>query len=778
MADLYLGGTLRGGKRTARLAYDAAHLTTHGVIVGMTGSGKTGLGIIFLEEALRRGVPSLIIDPKGDMTNLLLTFPRLRPEDFAPWIDPGAADGKGGGPAAAADTAAMWRRGLADWELDGKNIEALRSAAGFTIYTPGSRAGIPLDVVGSLARPTLDWEKESEVIGDEIESFVTGLLGLAGIESDPITSKEHILISNLISDAWQRDVDLDLPGLLARIQAPPIRKLGVFDLDTFYPEKERLALAMRLNGLLASPSFSTWMEGPSLDVARMLHADGKPQAAIVYLAHLSDSERQFAVTLLLSKVVTWMRSQPGTGGLRALIYMDEVFGYVPPVAEPPAKKPILTILKQARAFGVGMLLSTQNPVDLDYKAMSNAGTWCIGRLQTERDKKRILEGLTSATGGTDIAQIDELISALEKRQFILHSTRRKHPDLFTTRWAMSFLRGPLTKDQVGILQGDDPRRDAGTASPTSPIPQPTPAGTSTPPGAAKGTRVAYLDPGAAWSDLVGADFGGDSWTAALAVGVALIFDESRADIAHEEQWEAVIMPLGAAPDPRGAVEVDHDLRDFRDTPDRARTFVLPDAAITTRTYFREAAAAIRDHLYVNHTLEVFRNRPLKVYSRPGETRDDFTARCSRLARERADEKVQANRASLERRLQSLRRRAGQARRRAEEQRAAVSATVEDEVLEGIGDLLGGLLGGRRRTVRGAAKRRSRTRAAERRADQAHAKWSADVEELHAEEAEVAAEVAAIYDDWAAKGEAVENAEIRLEKNDIRVQNITLLWVPT
>ncbi|MEA2009154.1 MAG: DUF87 domain-containing protein, partial [Actinomycetota bacterium] len=380
MSDFFLGGPIdpETGDRIAdqRTIYDASDLTTHGVIVGMTGSGKTGLGIIYLEEALRSGIPTLILDPKGDMTNLLLTFPDLAPSDFEPWIDPATVGDDETIGSAAAKTASLWTEGLAGWGLDGDDIRELRDRAGFTIYTPGSTTGTPLDIIGSLDSPSGAFDDNSEALRDEILSFTSGLLGMVGIDSDPISSRETILITNLIEHAWRGGQSLDIASLLAWIQQPPIRKLGVFDVDTFFPPKDRLSLAMKLNGLLASPGFATWMAGPHLDIESLLwSSNGTPQAAIVYLAHLSDDERQFVVTLILSKLITWMRSQPGSGELRALVYMDEVYGFAPPTARPPSKKPILTLLKQARAFGVGLLLATQNPVDLDYKAMSNAGTW-------------------------------------------------------------------------------------------------------------------------------------------------------------------------------------------------------------------------------------------------------------------------------------------------------------------------------------------------------------------------------------------------------------------
>ncbi|HZJ49174.1 MAG TPA: DUF87 domain-containing protein, partial [Acidimicrobiia bacterium] len=455
MPNFYLGGPVdpETGNRieSESTLYDPTDLTTHGVIVGMTGSGKTGLGIIYLEEALRSGIPTLILDPKGDMTNLLLTFPGLAPADFEPWIDPAVPTGKTVA-IVAEETAALWSDGLATWGLGGSDIRDLRNHAGFTIYTPGSTAGTPLNLVGSLAAPDGSFDDHTEAFRDETQGFTAGLLGLVGINADPISSRENILIANLVERAWRDGQMLTMETLLGWIQRPPMRKLGVFDIETFFPSHDRLALAMKLNGLLASPGFDTWMSGAPVYIPSMLwDEDGRPQAAVVYLAHLSDEERQFAVTLVLSKLITWMRSQQGTGDLRVLVYMDEVFGFVPPVANPPTKGPILTLLKQARAYGVGLLLSTQNPVDLDYKAMSNAGTWCIGRLQTERDKTRIVQALASTSGGVDVDELAERISGLAKRAFVLHNTHESEPQLFTTRWAMSYLGGPLTTIQISAL---------------------------------------------------------------------------------------------------------------------------------------------------------------------------------------------------------------------------------------------------------------------------------------------------------------------------------------
>ncbi len=405
--QLYLGEQIDAATHSrdgTPVTLAASDFTTHGVIVGMTGSGKTGLGVVLLEEALLSGVPALIIDPKGDLTNLELTFPELRATDFRPWINDGDAERAGVTPDAFADQeATRWRDGLASWGVTPERIAALRAAVDFTIYTPGSTSGVPLNLVGSLQAPK---GADAETIGDEVEGFVSGLLGLVDIQADPLSSREHILLSNIVAASWNEGRDLDLATLVGQVQSPPMRKLGVFEVDTFFPPADRTALALRLNGLLASPSFAAWAQGVPFDIDRLLKsADGKPAAAIVTIAHLSDAERQFVVSLLLGKLVTWMRRQSGTTDLRALVYMDEVAGYAPPTAEPPSKKPILTLLKQARAFGVGLVLSTQNPVDLDYKAISNAGTWMVGRLQTEQDKKRLLDGMSAAGGGVDVNEL-------------------------------------------------------------------------------------------------------------------------------------------------------------------------------------------------------------------------------------------------------------------------------------------------------------------------------------------------------------------------------------
>lgn len=767
------------GDRTDDMVdYDAGDLTTHGVIVGMTGSGKTGLGIIFIEEALRSGIPVLILDPKGDMTNLLLTFPDLAPSDFEPWIDKAQARRDDSSVAElAAQTAERWKSGLESWGLGGDDIADLRGAADFTIYTPGSRAGVPLNMLGSLAAPQVDWDDDAEAARDEIEGLVSGLLALVDVSADPLASREHILISNLVERVWRDDEDLSLERLIGMIHRPPMRKLGVFEVDSFFPEKDRLQLAMRLNSLVASPSFAEWRSGPPLDIERLLWSEtGKPQASIVYLAHLSDEERQFVVTMVLGRMITWMRSQPGSGELRALIYMDEVFGFVPPTAAPPAKKPILTILKQARAFGIGMILSTQNPVDLDYKAMSNAGTWCIGRLQTERDKARILEALQSASGDVDVKEFDDLISGLDKRTFLLHNTRHRNPSVFTTRWAMSYLRGPLTRRELATLTDRDPRRTESAPTPmAASIPD---DATVVAPKIAPGVSVGFLDPGAPWAEIIGASKSSSRYAVGLAARVHLTFDDRYAKIDHDEEWEAIYFPIGDDFDPSTAHSVDHDERDFLSEPPTEATFVIPDVPIHTKQWFSGISNDIRNHLHRNRAVRVFKNPSLKVYGRIDEAAADFEARCTRLADDKADAAVAALTKKYATRIDRARDQLDRAMEKVEDARLDVDTRKQEELMSGAGTLLGVLLGRKNtRSLSTATSKRSMTRKAERRLKSAQRKVGDEVEDVDELESDMAQEVADIASEWGEKAADIETIEIGLEKTDISVDSLSLVWIP-
>lgn len=784
-AELTLGGTIdpAAHERTGQvLAIDASDLTTHGVIVGMTGSGKTGLGVVLLEEALRAGIPTLVLDPKGDMTNLALRFPGLSTEEFAPWVAPGAD---------AAATATAWRDGLASWGLDGSHIAELAERSDVTVYTPGSTAGVPLDLVGSLSAPP---GADEEARADEIDGLVSGLLSMVGITADPLSSREHILLSNLVQRAWDSGAELDLGQLVHQVQDPPIRKLGVLDLESFYPAADRTALALQLNGLLASPSFAAWSQGVPVDIGSMLATDdGRAACSVIYLAHLSEEERQFVVTLILSKLVTWMRGQSGTPHLRALVYMDEVFGYVPPSAAPPAKKPILTILKQARAFGVGMVLSTQNPVDLDYKAISNAGTWMIGRLQTERDVDRLRDGLQASSGSVDVEQVRATIAGLGTREFVLHSTKASAPSVFTTRWTLDYLAGPLTRDQVGHLPGDvaaTPPSTATTSSTESATPvadRPVEVGddeTPVPPSVADGIPVRWVDPAAPWLPEVGGDPASTRHRAGLAVRVSLLFDETKADLRHTEEFECVVVGLGERVDPADLVAVDHDDRDLRDAaPDRA-VYELPHAPIGKAAWFKDAQRAVVDHLHAERTVTVLRNAELKLWSRPGESAEDFAGRCRAAGEQAAEVEAAKVRAQLERRMGTVRKAIDREQTRVAELEARAGDAKQHELVSAAGDLLGSFLGGRRSArsivskVKGVSSRRTQTSAAGQRLDTALAGVDAKTLELGDLEAELVDELAEIEAQWADVADQVEEVEVGLEKNDIDVRQLALVWVPT
>ena len=784
MADGYTLGKLRDG---GELVLDPDDLTTHAVIVGMTGSGKTGLGIVLLEEALGRGVPALILDPKGDMGNLALTFPDLSAASFRPWIDESAARDAGQTPDEYAEkTAELWRAGLDRSGIGPERIQALRDAAEVTLYTPGSEAGVPLNVIGSLQAPKLSWETEEETIRDEIEGTVSSLLGLVGIEADPLGSREHVLLSNLLEHNWRAGTDLDLGTLIGQIQKPPLRKLGVFEVDAFLPPADRNELAVKLNALVASPSFAAWGRGPALDPAVLLRTeDGRPRAAVIYLAHLSDQERQLVVTLVLSRLITWMHGQSGTSELRGLVYLDEVMGFAPPTAMPPSKKPILTLMKQARAFGIGMVIATQNPVDLDYKAMANAGSWFIGRLQTERDKERVLEGLRSAAGGVDVDALDTAIGGLEQRQFLLQSAHRDKPELFSTRWAMSFLRGPLTKEQIATLTPDEARAEEESVTVTQSPLADDESGVAPP--VADGIPVRWLDPAAPWAAEIGADPAGQRQQAFLAARVSLRFDDTKAGLDTTQEWEALYGPLDAGLDLDRETAVDYDDRDLRSDPPGGAAYVLPSVPLEQASFFRDAAREIQRRLTDTQTLELLRNAELKLYSRPGETEEQFAVRADEAAKTAADAETAKIRDRLETKRDRLERALETARQRVEQASVEQTSRRSTELLSGLGSVVGVLLGGKAdtrtiaragRALGGAASRRGMsTRASERKesAEEKAELAEADLAEL---EQELLDEIAEIDEKWAAKADAVETVPIRLEAGDVRVVETTLVWVPT
>ena len=627
------------------LLYDSKDLVTHAVCVGMTGSGKTGLCIDLLEEATIDGIPAIIIDPKGDVANLLLTFPDLRPEDFRPWVNPEDAQKKGlTVDDFASQQAQLWRDGLASWGQQGSRIKRLREAADFRIYTPGSNAGIPVSILSSFSAPPPALREDAELLNERISTTVTSLLGLVKIDADPIRNREHILLSNIINKAWSLGTDLDLPSLISQIQSPSLTRIGVMELESFFPSKDRFELAMALNSLLAAPGFSSWLEGEPLDVQNVLFTpEGKPRLAIFSIAHLSDAERMFFVSLLLNQTLGWVRAQSGTTSLRAILYMDEIFGYFPPVANPPSKQPLLTLLKQGRAFGLGVVLVTQNPVDLDYKGLSNTGTWFIGRLQTERDKARVIEGLegisVSAGHTFDRQKVEQTLAALGNRVFLLHNVHDDADVIFESRWAMSYLRGPLTRDQIKILM--DPVKSGGaptvtpsatakTASVTAPQSQ-MPASTSAP----------VLPPEISQYFL---PLRGNGDGALLYEPRILATADVRLTNKQVDTNQSLSL-LTSFSDGPGGIEWDQSstleipITDLESSPAANAQFAsLPSSAGKAKSY-EACKKDFANWIYRTQKLDVFRSPTLGITAAPYESERDFRVRLQQIAREKRDEAV-------------------------------------------------------------------------------------------------------------------------------------------
>ena len=611
------------------LLYDSKDLVTHAVCVGMTGSGKTGLCIGLLEEAAIDGIPAIVIDPKGDLSNLLLTFPDLSAEEFTPWVNPDDARTQGlDVNTFAAQTADNWKQGLATWQQDGARIQRLRDAADFVIYTPGSDAGLPVSILKSFAAPPDAIMSERELYRDRITATASSLLGLIGISGDPLQSREHVLLSNILDKAWTAGQDLDLPGLIGQIQNPPFTTVGVMDVNAFYPEKDRFQLVMSLNNLLASPGFEMWMQGDALDIGQMLYSPkSKPRIAIFSIAHLSDAERMFFVSLLLNQTLGWVRSQSGTTSLRALLYMDEIFGYFPPVSNPPSKKPLLTLLKQARAFGFGVVLATQNPVDIDYKGLGNTGTWFIGRLQTDRDKMRVLDGLEGAAADTgsqfNRASMDTLISGLGKRVFLMNNVHEHGPVLMETRWTLSYLRGPLARPEIKRLM--DPLKT--TQAPSRVKPKSGGQAPILPPDVTQYFMPTRSQTPVYQPTLVGSakvQFINDD------AGVR----ETRATICWTPLTDS---PVAADWDSDKTTDADFDVWDLEKEPAPGATFAsLPTIGAKAASYntFQKNFAA---WLFRTKKMTVLHSPSSDVYSKPDETERDFRIRLQQAAREQRDQ---------------------------------------------------------------------------------------------------------------------------------------------
>jgi hypothetical protein len=810
----YLGKQLDPATRTRTevpVLYDSADLVTHGVIVGMTGSGKTGLGIGLIEEAALDGIPVLAIDPKGDLANLLLTFPTLSGAEFAPWINQDEARAAGQTPEAYGQAEAVrWTNGLAEWGQDATRVGRLKAAADFVVYTPGSTAGRPISIMQSFKVPAPPVLDDPDLLGDQVTTSASSVLTLAGVDAEPLRSREHILVSTLFAESWKAGRDLDLASLISAVQNPPITKVGVMDMESFFPSRDRFALAMQLNQLLAAPNFAAWQQGDPLSLDALLYSPGgKPRVAVISIAHLDDQERMFFVSLLLNELVGWMRAQRGTSSLRALVYFDEIYGFLPPVANPPSKAPLLKLLKQARAFGVGLTLATQNPVDLDYKALSNCGTWMLGRLQTERDKARVLDGLEGVAAGSgegfDRASIDQMLSSLGKRIFLLHNVHEKRPTLFETRWTMSYLRGPMGRDEIKRLSASSGGSAAasGRSAGAQGAPATSPAGTSGASGtpgsgsvvgatassassssAAPGAREArspVIDPSIKQFFLPGKE--GDALEPSL-LGVARIsYADGKLGI-DEIRDIAVVTPIvegAVAVDWDHAEPADFEVRQLQQAPPAGAIFLeLPAAAAKPRSYatwekdFARWASS-------SQSIEVFRSSRTKLSSGPDESERDFRIRLQQAMREGRDQalaRIREKHASRLRTAEDKLRRAEAAVERENQQ--ASESKVSAAVSFGA-TVLGALLG--RKAVsastlgRATTAARSMGRISRESGDVARATSTVQTLEQQLTEAQAAleADLQAVQAEWDPQAEELERVVVKPKRGSVSVQLVGLVW---
>jgi hypothetical protein len=776
------------------LLYDSKDLVTHAVCVGMTGSGKTGLCLAMLEEAAIDGIPAIIIDPKGDLSNLLLTFPGLHAQDFLPWINEDDARKKNLSPADyAAQQAETWKNGLASWGQDGERIQRLKDAADCAIYTPGSHAGLPVSILKSFGAPSQDILDDAELLQERVSTTATSLLGLLGVEADPIKSREHILLSTILNTAWTQSHDLDLALLIQQIQNPPVSKVGVLDLDSFFPSKERFAFAMKLNNLLAAPGFANWLEGEALDIDQILHtSNGKPRMAIFSIAHLNDAERMFFVTLLLTQMVGWMRSQSGTTSLRALLYMDEIFGYFPPVSNPPSKLPLLTLLKQARAFGVGVVLATQNPVDLDYKGLANTGTWFIGRLQTERDKARVLEGLEGASAGAgqnfDRRRMEQTLAGLGTRIFLMNNVHEDEPVVFETRWCLSYLRGPLTRAQIKTLmeQARGKGREARGAGEHMPVRQsPSPQAPSPVPLASRPMLspdipqhfipVRSAQPAASalrYQPML------------LGAGRVRFTDAKSGVDATQDVMALTAITEGAiAVNWDDMMTIDLPLAELESSPRLSAEFgELPPAGNKGKNY-ETWRKDFSNWLYRTQKLNLLRSPSLNQISKPGESERDFRVRLQHVGREQRDEETERLRKGYAPKIAAIEERIRRAEQVKEREAEQVKAAYVQTAISVGATLLGAFLG--RKTIsantigRATTAARGVGRSIKESQDVARAGETIDALKAQLQDLEGAfrREAEALAAKMDPLTEILEPITIKPNKSNIAVKLVTLAWGP-
>jgi hypothetical protein len=817
----------------APLLYDTRDLTTHAVCVGMTGCGKTGLGIVLIEEAALNGIPTLVVDPKGDMANLLLAFPDLRPDDFGPWVDVEGARRRG----VALDqyvqeVAQSWQNGLTRWGIDGARIARFKQSAEFVIYTPGSDAGRSVSILQSLQAPSMDWDRDAETLRETIASTVSALLALVGVESDPVTGREHILLATIIEQAWRAGQDMDLAQLIVQVQKPAFDRLGVLPLEVFYPEGDRMGLTLALNGLLASPRFAAWMGGDPLSIDTLLRAtDGRPKISIFSLSHLDEPERFFFVTLLLEKVRAWLRLQQGTPDLRAMLYFDELYGFMPPhPANPPTKSLLLTLLKQARSQGMGLVLATQNPMDLDYKGLSNAGTWFVGKLQTSNDRQRVLEGLSGASLEAGVAldrsALGDYISALDARTFLLHNVHGDGETLFRSRHTMSYLRGPLTRVQIrelagepdappaaqakpamhvaqqplpvaeqAVAMGEEPAVAVSTVAPAAPSSEAEPAPSiedhlpETPPVLPSGIRQYFMPVQVPLEWAVrNAESGGRMiiyQDKALVYRPAL-FGRAQVRIdstKHNIHDRVVVSRVVEVPEDDPFIDWNArplavEVGELDSRPAQEARFAPLPAPLSDTRRLKASEKDFEEYVYRETSLELPYHTLLKLTARPDETPSQFRRRCYQEIGEKRDAEVNKLEKSYQTKVDRLEARIRREERELEQDEAEFEARKREELISAGESVLNMLRRRRQSRMLSTASRRRRL------TEQSRAEVEESLEAIDDLENQIEVLLEDLERDrsevqsrWAEAADDIETIMVRPTKSNIYVEEWGIVWVP-
>ena len=737
------------------------NFTTHTAIIGMTGSGKTGLGIGLIEEAAIDNIPSIVIDPKGDMGNLLLTDPTFNPQNFEPWV---ANEAKTKGKDIsqyAKEVASMWHDGIKR-DYQDENRVAKLTAIDKTIYTPGSSAGISINILGSLEAPPTELINDADSFASYLKSSVSSLLSLIGIEADPISSKEYLLVAQILANSWIKGKDISLESLIGAIINPSFDKIGVLPLNSFYPQDKRFVLATKFNSIIASPTFANWLKGEPLDIQKLLYDEnGKAKIAILSIAHLSDDERMFFVTLLLNKYIAWMRRQSGTSALKTVLYMDEIYGFFPPSKNPPSKEPMMLLLKQARAFGIGVILSTQNPVDLDYKGLSNIGTWFIGRLQTTQDIDRVIDGLGGKIGGSySKSEIRSILSNLNKRVFFLKSAHLDDIKLFTTRWVMSYLKGPLKADDISKLM-ESKKSSSNTKAMTL-----------------------KTKPNDGYRDFVTLDSsieqcfaidvtGNNEFTPTLQTNIEVhYFNQSKGIDENEQLCLSLDLYEDEEIDWENSDRLDECNEYSSNAPTNARYAPL-NSEIAQDKSLKRTKRALINWLYRNQRLKLFKSSSPRLSSKPYESLGDFKVRIKDILDDKKEQEIDKLKARYDKKERTLLNRLNKAKEKVEKEEADANRSMLDT---GIA-ILGALFGRTSSAKLGQALSKG-SRAYKERGDIGIAMQQ--VENIQDELEILSQELESKIDDLAMKYDidSVEITQIAIKpkKSDIVIKKLALVWV--